>query len=152
MLMKCCFSLNDVCTTLTDKRCSITSNLRPLTLEVNYTACYVVVQFERKVTNLCSTTTTANNYNYYKYVCYFVYVLQIKTSILYWVTLIMSINQSINAEFVGRRYTTRPEEATFIKSCSCSWQNVGLWASGPQSVSAAGCRNRGNTAWKVFWC
>jgi len=77
--------------------------------------------------------------------------------------------QSINAEFVGRRYTTRPgapaesvkstikkyiresfskctgisnimkvgwksvpsgwtgaEEATFIKSCSCSWQNVGL--------------------------
>ena len=80
-----------------------------------------------------------------------------------------SINQSINAEFVGRRYTTRPgapaesvnsttkkyilesfskctgisnimkfgwksvpggwtgvEEAMFTKSCSCSWQNVGL--------------------------
>jgi len=80
-----------------------------------------------------------------------------------------SINQSINAEFVARRYTTRPgapaksvkstikkyilesfskctgisnimkiewksvpggwtgvEEATFTKSCSCSWQNVGL--------------------------
>jgi len=79
------------------------------------------------------------------------------------------INQSINTEFVGRRYTTRPgapaesvkstikkyilesfskctgisnimkigrksvsggwtgvEEATFTKSCSCSWQNVGL--------------------------
>jgi len=78
-------------------------------------------------------------------------------------------NQSINAEFVGRRYTTHPgapaesvksttkkyilelfskctdisdimkvgwksvpggwtgvEEATFTKSCSCSWQNVGL--------------------------
>jgi len=102
-----------------------------------------------------------------------------------------SINRSINAEFVGRRYTTRPgapaesvigtikkyileslstctgisnimkvgwksvpggwtgvEEATFTKSCS--WQNIGLWACGPQSVSAAGCRNCGNTVWKVF--
>jgi len=31
-------------------------------------------------------------------------------------------------------------------------QNVGLWAGGPQSVSAAGCRNCGNTVWKLFWC
>ena len=97
----------------------------------------------------------------------------------------MCFNQSINVEFVGRRYTTRPgapaesvkstfkkyiresfskctgignimkvgrksvpggwtgvEEATFTKSCSCSWQNANLWAGGPQSVSAAGCRNR----------
>ena len=110
-------------------------------------------------------------------------------------TKLCVFNQSINAEFVGRRYTTRPgapaesvkstikkyileslskctgisnimevgwksvpggwtgvEEAMFTKSCSCSWQNVGLWASGPQSVSAAGCRNRVNTVWKVFWC
>ena len=94
-----------------------------------------------------------------------------------------AINQSINAEFVGRRYTTRPgAPAESVKStikkyilesfsictgisnimkvrwksvaggCSCSWQNVRLWASGPQSVSAAGCRNRGNTVCKVFWC
>ena len=85
------------------------------------------------------------------------------------VQICISINQSINAEAVGRRYTTRPgapaesvkstikkyilesfskctgisnimkvgwisvpggwtgvQEATFIKSCSCSWQNIGL--------------------------
>ena len=119
---------------------------------------------------------------------------QLKHKHLFWLPHQL-INQSINAEFVGRRYTTRPgapaasvkstikkyilesfskctgisnimnvgrknvpggwtavEKATFTKSCSCSWQNVGLWASGPQSVSAAGCRNRGNTVWKIFWC
>ena len=36
---------------------------------------------------------------------------------------------------------TGVEEATFTKSCSCSWQNVGL--------SAAGCRNCGNTVLKA---
>ena len=30
-----------------------------------------------------------------------------------------------------------------------AYKNVGLWAGGPQSVSAAGCRNYGNTVWKV---
>jgi len=120
-------------------------------------------------------------------------VLELYSVNKYVKTLSASINQSINAWFLGRRYTTRPgapagsvkstikkyilesfskctgisnimkvgsksvpggwtgvEEATFTKSCSCSWQNVGFWASGPQSVSAAGCRNRGNTFWKVF--
>jgi len=45
---------------------------------------------------------------------------------------------------------TGVEEAMFTKSCSCSWQNVSLWGGGPQSVSAAGCRNCGNTVWKVY--
>ena len=39
-------------------------------------------------------------------------------------------------------------EVTFPKSCSCSWQKC-RWASGPQSVSASGCRNCENTVWKI---
>jgi len=34
--------------------------------------------------------------------------------------------------------------------CSCSWQNVSRWASVPKSISATGCRNCGNTVWKVY--
>jgi len=44
------------------------------------------------------------------------------------------------------------EEATFTEFCSCSSQNVSRWASGPKLISATGCRNCGNTVWKVFWC
>ena len=40
------------------------------------------------------------------------------------------------------------EEATFTEFCSCSWQNVSRWASGPKSISATGCRNCGNRVWK----
>ena len=42
------------------------------------------------------------------------------------------------------------EEATFTEFCSCSWQNVSRWVSGPKSISATGCRNCGNTVWKLF--
>ena len=56
---------------------------------------------------------------------------------------------------VGRkcyRRLGRIEEATFTEFCSCSWQNVSRWASGPQSITAtSGCRNCGNTVWKVGW-
>ena len=52
---------------LTDKCSSIAANLRPLTLEVDNTTRYVVVQFDCKVTNLCITTTSnsKNDYNNY---------------------------------------------------------------------------------------
>ena len=43
---------------LTNEGGGITANLRPLTLEVDNAAHYVVVQFDRKVTNLHHTTTT----------------------------------------------------------------------------------------------
>ena len=56
---------------------------------------------------------------------------------------VMSWSNGVPADWTG------VEETTFSKS---TWQNVNLWASRPEPISATGCRNCGYTVWQVLWC
>ena len=104
----------------------------------------------------------------------YIIIIIIIILIVFWSTLI-NINQSINAEFIGRHYTTCPRApAESVKSTIKKYIHEGRMkecsrrlersrrshvdqilflflaecrplSSGPQSVSAAGCRNCGNS-------